>query len=296
MKKSKPNALINAKSRVYALIGKPVEHSASCHMHNAAFSKLGINAIYVALEVEPAGLKDALEGVKALNMGGLNITIPHKEACMKHLDKIDKDARAIGAVNTIINRGGRLTGYNTDAAGFLDSLKHDAGVRVKGKSAFILGAGGAARALAYIISKAGAKSIFIVDAVDSKSRGLRNTLKRYFKKPDIHSVKFKDKKAKAEAASCADIIINATGLGMHAKDALPIEKEFISRKHLICDLTYNPPRTKLLKAARKKGARVLNGEGLLLYQGMRAFKIWTGLKAPEATMKKALRDFLKNKS
>ncbi|MCK5305862.1 MAG: shikimate dehydrogenase [Candidatus Omnitrophica bacterium] len=282
-------AEINGLTEIYALIGYPVEHTASCLMHNAAFAALKMNAKYVAFKVPPKSLKYAIEAVRALGIRGINVTIPHKEKCIRYLDYVDPQAKAIGAVNTVVNCNGRLKGYNSDADGFIDSLRLDAKFEPKGKNIFILGAGGASRAAAFALADNKAESITLVDIEDGKAKKLKLSLKPEFSKCRISAIPFAGKKRIEEAVMSSGLFINATGVGLKKTDPPVIEAKFLHSKLLVCDLIYNPPRTKLLKTAELRGLKVLNGEGLLLYQGMRAFKIWTGINPSERIMREALR-------
>ncbi|MCK4518966.1 MAG: shikimate dehydrogenase [Candidatus Omnitrophica bacterium] len=282
-------AEINGLTEIYALIGYPVEHTASCLMHNAAFSALKMNAKYAAFKVPPKNLRSAIEAVRALGIRGINVTIPHKEKCIRYLDYVDPQAKAIGAVNTVVNCNGRLKGYNTDADGFIDSLRLDAKFEPQGKNIFILGAGGASRAVGFALADNGAESITLVDIKDSKAKKLELSLKPKFSKCRITAIPFAGKKRIKEAVMSSELFVNATGVGLKKTDPLVIEEKFLHSKLLVCDLIYNPPRTKLLKTAELRGLKALNGEGLLLYQGVRAFKIWTGINPPEKVMRNALR-------
>lgn len=285
---------IDGHSKIYALLGHPVEHTASCAMHNAAFKALNINACYIALDVKTNYLKEALASIRALNIAGVNITIPHKQTCMKYLDKIDHQAKNIGAVNTVINRNGKLVGYNTDADGFIDSLKFDAAFDVKNKSIFIMGAGGAARAIAFSLAQKKPKVIYIQDIKDKQAFGLVLSLRKYYPKLNVIAIHLRDKKKTGIFLSDAHLFINATGVGLRKKDAAVIDVELLNKRTLVCDLIYNPKVSVLLKAAKKRGLKVLNGEGLLLYQGLRAFKIWTNKKPSIKIYKQALSSFLES--
>ena len=283
------------KKEVFALIGDPVGHSASFCMHNAAFKALGIDAVYVPFRVLARDLKRAFIGVRALDIRGLNITIPYKEKCMKFLDKIDKYAQKIGAVNTVLNRDGKLIGYNTDSDGFIDSLKKDKDINPKGKNIFIMGAGGAGRAVSFGLCKNRACGITLVDIKDYKAKRLKEDLSRHYPACNIQSILYTDKIKIKDAISNSDIFVNATGLGLRPDDPSVIDIDFLDSHLLVCDLIYNPPLPPLLKEARKKRLRILNGEGMLLYQAIRAFRLWTKVIPPENIMKKALKSFLKNK-
>ncbi|MCX5715835.1 MAG: shikimate dehydrogenase, partial [Candidatus Omnitrophica bacterium] len=160
---------IKKKTGLYGVIGYPITHTLSPAMHNAAFRKLGINAVYMPLEVRPENLKEAMDGIKGLGFGGVNVTIPHKEAVIKYLDRLSKEAALIGAVNTIVNKNGTLTGYNTDAYGFTAALKEDLGFTPTEKTVFVVGAGGAAKAVVFALILGGASRVIITDKADEKA-------------------------------------------------------------------------------------------------------------------------------
>jgi len=214
----------------------------------------------------------------------LNVTVPHKEKVLAYLDELSEEARLIAAVNTIEVRDGMLIGHNTDGRGFIRSLREDAGFDPGGKSILFIGSGGAARAAGFSLALAGAKKIAFRDIDTEKASALAQ---------DIHQKTGVDARAIIEdqlaaSAEDADCLINATPLGLKRSDPLPIGKIFIRKRHLVCDLVYNPPETALLKAAKARGAERLSGLGMLLYQGVIAFELWTGTKAPVPVMKKAL--------
>lgn len=260
-------------------IGCPIKHSLSPVMHTAGFKKLGINSqfIYLAAEVKPTNLKMAIEGMKGLNIKGISVTIPHKQKVMKYLDKIDKDAKVIGAVNTIVNKNGKLTGFNTDWIGALTALEKR--VKLKGKKVAIIGAGGAARAIIYGLKKKRAEVTIFNRSLEHARKLAKEFNCKYFGLDSL------------EQAQNSDVIINATSIGMN-EDRSPIDKKFIIKDHIIFDVVYSPKETKLIKDALKIGAKVVYGYEMLLYQGMAQFKLYTGLQAPEEVMKKALEDSL----
>ena len=209
-------------------------------------------------------------------MLGVNVTVPHKENVMPLLDKIDKEAAFIGAVNTITNKDGKLTGYNTDGRGFMSSLKEE-GVHVEGKEILIVGTGGACRAVSYYLSEKASKlSLFDIDR--TKAENLANDLKEI--RDNIHLID------KIEAAGKPDIIINATPLGMKPDDPSPVAPEFITSDMVVYDLVYK--MTTLLKKANSKGAKTINGSGMLLWQGVLAFELWTGVLPPVDLMRNVL--------
>lgn len=271
---------ISGKTKVLGLLGYPVAHSLSPAMHNAAFEHLRLDCCYVTFPVKPGFLKDAVRSVRALNLAGVNVTMPHKENVIPLLDKVDADASFIGAVNTIVNQsasgGGKLIGYNTDGRGFMRSLS-EAQIAVNKKNVLILGAGGASRAIGFYLAKK-ASALFIYDIDEKKSgkliRDLRKISSKVFPAKNINSM---DK---------YNVIINATPLGLRKNDSVPVNISLLKRGHVVCDLIYK--KTKLLEMASKKGCRTLDGLGMLLWQGAFAFELWTGKKPPVEVMRKAL--------
>jgi shikimate dehydrogenase len=276
--------MISGKTSIYGLFGYPVEHSFSPGMHNAAFAKLGMDACYVPFAVHPDRLEAAVRSIPALNLRGMNVTVPHKQAVMSWLHDLSEEARLIGAVNTIEVNGDRLTGHNTDGRGFLRSLKEDAAFNPKGKRVLFIGSGGAARAVGFSLALSGARSILFMDLDQKKASALSEDI-RQKTGADVQAI---GHELLSEAAAGADCLINATPLGLKKSDPIPLSKEFIQKKHLVCDLVYNPPETPFLKAAKDRHAKRLSGIGMLLYQGVIAFEVWTGKKAPVSVMKNAL--------
>jgi shikimate dehydrogenase len=276
--------MISGKTRLYGIFGYPVEHTFSPGMHNAAFKKLNLDACYVPFAVEPAALSAAVKAVVPLGILGLNITVPHKEKVLAYLDGLSEEARLIGAVNTIQIVDGKMIGHNTDGRGFIRSLRENAGFDPEGKSFLLVGSGGAARAVGFSLALAGAGKIALYDVDGRKAQALA----RDIEKKTGREAEAVDAGSLARAAEAADCLINATPLGLHKNDPLPLKKELLQKRHLVCDLVYNPPETPFLKAARIREAKRHPGIGMLLYQGVIAFELWTGVKAPVATMKKAL--------
>lgn len=272
---------ISGRTGVMGLFGYPVEHSLSPAMHNAAFEYLGLDCCYVTFSVRPDRLSDAVKGIRALNLRGVNVTVPHKEQVMPFLDEINEEASFIGAVNTITNRKDHLTGYNTDGRGFMQSLA-EAGLSVRDKNILIIGTGGASRAIGYYLcSEAAVVSLFDIDTqkAESLTRHL-NTLKgnaRIVGAAEIKSTDF---------ISSVDMVINATPLGLKEGDPRPFDTTLLKSSQAVCDLIYK--ETPLLKEAHHLGCKTMHGLGMLLWQGVFAFELWTGIKPPVEVMKKAL--------
>jgi shikimate dehydrogenase len=276
--------MISGKTSVFGIFGHPVEHTFSPGMHNAAFAKIKRDACYVPFTVAPSDLERAVRAILPLGICGLNITIPHKETIIPFLDDLTDDARMIGAVNTIEVNEGNLIGHNTDGRGFLRSLSVETRFRPKGKTFLMIGSGGAARAVGINLALSGARTILLCDIDRIKAAKLGRDIENR----TSTRVKVITPDGLEKNAYIADCIINATPLGLKSDDPLPLPRHFIRKGQLICDLVYNPLRTPLLKAARSVGAKTLSGIGMLLYQGVIAFEIWTGGKAPVAVMKTAL--------
>jgi shikimate dehydrogenase len=270
--------------KIVGIIGYPLGHSVSPAMHNAAFKELGLDYEYIPFEVEPADLPEALPGLRAIHVAGFNVTIPHKETIVPLLDDVTKLARAIGAVNTVVNQDGELIGYNTDGPGFIESLKEDAGFEPEGKKVVVLGAGGASRAVVTMLAELGAAEIIISDILEDKAKelaeytgGLSQT-RCSWSKPDSLLLK-----SEIEAA---DLLVNTTPLGMHPEiNKSPLPDKIKLPKHLLVyDLIYNPAETKLLKTAKAAGGKAVSGLGMLVRQGALSFTVFTGEEAPIETM------------
>lgn len=276
--------MISGKTAVFGIFGHPVEHSFSPEMHNAAFRKVGLNACYVPFAVPPAGLRDAVRAIVPMGLRGVNITVPHKEKIIPFLDGLKNDARLIGAVNTIEVAGDRLIGHNTDGRGFLRSLREETAFRPKGKRVILVGSGGAARAVAFNLALAGAEEVMLHDIDVPKAKRLALALRKTTAVA-ARAISAGELRTRAGDVHC---LINATPLGLKPGDPLPMDPQCIQKGQLVCDLVYNRPMTPLLKAAGKVGACTLSGLGMLLYQGVIAFEIWTKKKAPAAVMRSAL--------
>ncbi len=275
--------MIKGSTAIYGIFGNPVSHSKSPLMHNAAFRYFGLDACYVAFDVLPERLDQATQAIRALNMRGVNITVPHKERIMPLLDYLSPEAEAIGAVNTVKNSQGLLYGYNTDAWGFIQSLS-ERGIYVKGKRILVLGAGGAARAVVYALAKEGAV-LFIYNRTAQKAESL--ALEYGSMGSIISAVSQKDLEDLVSLGGI-DMVINTTSLGLKAEDPLPCDIGSLNPNTIVCDLIYK--RTPLLQAASEAGCTTtLDGSGMLLWQGVYAFQIWTGLTPPVELMREALR-------
>lgn len=278
------------KAELVAVLGQPVAENPTGVMQEAGFRAAGLNWRYLTIEVPPARLADAIRGVRAMGIRGLNLTIPHKVAVMEHLDEIAPEARTIGAVNTVRREGDRLIGENTDGKGFLRGVRLDAGVDPKGKHVLLLGAGGAARAIATELAIAGVSQIVVVN----HSAGRGQTMTDHLRTRLDADIQLRPWEGTLVVPEDFDLLVNATPAGLYPDvDAMPdVDLRASSPGMLVCDAVFNPPETRLLRAARKQGLRVLDGLSMLVYQGVIGFGLWTGKPAPEAVMKEALRSAL----
>jgi len=264
----------NANTDIYGIIGHPVRHSLSPIMHNNAFKIRKINAVYLAFDV--TNLKAAINGVRALGIKGLSVTIPHKETVIDYLDEIDEIAKRIGAVNTIINRDSKLFGTNTDWLGAVKALEEY--VSLKGKKVVIVGAGGSARAICIGLKDRGA-TIHIANRTVSKAKELAS----------LCDGSFSGLKELDKVSQDFDILVNTTPIGMHPKDnEIVVDPEILSNFKIVMDIVYSPLETLLLKEARKRGCKTITGLKMLLYQAVAQFELWMNQLAPIKEMEKAL--------
>ena len=271
------------------IFGYPISHSISPAMHQAALDHAGIDATYDAWETPPDALAQGVLMLRGDDYLGANVTVPHKQAVMEHLDQIDELATRIGAVNTIVNEGGRLLGSNTDAAGFIDSLRDEAGLNPSGLEAVLVGAGGAARAAAYALAIEGAASLTIANRTLDRARTLADEVGRTGLKAQALAL---DDDELPHRCLEAQLIVNSTSVGMlhgPAEGLSPIPSEVIRPGVVVYDMVYNPADTPLLKTARSGGAKVAGGLLMLVYQGAASFRQWTGRPAATTVMLDAAR-------
>jgi shikimate dehydrogenase len=273
---------ISGKTKICALIGDPVEHTMSPAMHNIAFQELGLDYVYLPFHVKPEQLAQAIAGLKALNVRGFNVTIPHKVNVIPLLDALDPLAEKIGAVNTVVNDSGKLKGYNTDAEGFLRALTEN-GFAPKGKNIVVLGAGGAARAISYILTKQGVQLTILNRQQELDwAKDIARLIKKDFKK----EVRVLELSHLPEALTGVDLLVNATSVGMSPRDKeSTVPAGLLTKVPLVFDIVYNPVKTKLLKEAKAAGAKTVSGVDMLVWQGALAFEKWTGKKAPVDLMR-----------
>lgn len=257
-------------------------------MQNAAIRALGLDWIYVALPVAPRNIEAALAGVRALGIVGINCTIPHKESVIPFLDEIDPTARAIGAVNTIHNKAGRLVGYNTDAYGFAASVMAEGELLFPEITVLVVGGGGVARGIAAGAAAEGAKKVILANRTRAKAEQIAKDVGAAFPDCRIEVVQASPPSLR-NAAGRSELIVNATSLGMREGDELPVPADCIEADHVVFDTVYAPPDTSLLQTARARGARTIGGLGMLARQGAKSLSIWSGLQPDEDLMLSVLR-------
>jgi shikimate dehydrogenase len=280
---------IDGQTQLVGLIGWPVEHSMSPAMHNAAFDALGLNWRYVPLPVPTGQVAAALRGLVALGFRGANVTVPHKEAVMAALDQVADDAQALGAVNTVVadqedDSAATLSGYNTDAAGFVGALR-DSHFDPTGASAVVVGAGGAARAVIFGLMRADAEEIVVLNRTLERAQALVSDLSRH-SQAAVRNLQLTPETLTGSARA-AHLLVNATPVGMWplADESIWPEDTPIPSRLTVLDLVYNPLETKLLQQARRSGARVVDGLGMLVRQGALSFQMWTGVEPPVQVMR-----------
>lgn len=275
--------MITSQTGALGLLGHPVGHSKSPEMMNAALKAMDMPYIYLAYDVSPAELKQAVEGMKALKFRGWNVTIPHKVAITRYLDELDDSAKEIGAVNTVVYHQGKWVGHNTDGAGYLRSLTEEMSIDLSEQRIVLLGAGGAARAVGYALATAGVKKITIANRTVEKAEQLAEHLSRWTRTAAVPITDCK------EAVEGATLVVNTTSVGMYPRtEEIPIPADWLHREQIVSDLVYRPRQTALLTAGKKKGAQIHTGLGMLVHQAAIALELWLGKPAPISLMKQVL--------
>ncbi|WP_202621256.1 shikimate dehydrogenase [Enterococcus sp. JM9B] len=279
---------ITGHTHLAGLYAKPARHSISPMMHNAAFIEKGIDARYLAFDVEPEDLKTSVEAIRTLQLLGVNLSMPHKMAAVPLMDELSEAAQLIGAINTIVHHEGKLIGHNTDGIGFMASLT-DAGISIIGKEITLMGAGGAATAIISQAALDGVKKIHVFNRKDAFYDQIAVKLAQISRHTncEIHLADLEDHSALQQAIATSVLLVNATRVGMKPNDgamALP-DVSFLHAELAVYDVIYEPRETKLLRLAREKGLKTVNGLGMLLYQGAASFELWTGQKMPVEKIK-----------
>jgi shikimate dehydrogenase len=273
---------ITGHTRAFAVLGHPIAHTLSPAMHNAAFAALGVDAVYLAFDVLPERLMEVLGAMRDMGFGGANLTVPLKEIASRGLAKLDESAQRVGAVNAVQFAPDGMIGHNTDGAGFLKAVEEAFGEPVEGKSVFVLGTGGAGRAIALTCAGSGVRSLTLADMDPARSKKVAMEVETQF------FTEVKVAESWEREAREADLVVQATPLGMKPADVRPIGPGAFRPGQLAFDLVYMHPETEFTRTAKGAGAKAANGLGMLLHQGARAFEIWTGLQPPVDVMRKTL--------
>jgi len=274
------NQRITSNTKLTALLGYPVKQSLSALMHNTAFGHLNLDYIYIPFDIEQKDLQTTVAGLKTLNFTGFNLTMPHKQEIIQYLDEISKEAKLIGAVNTVVKEKGRLIGYNTDGKGYIASLKEEK-IPVKNQKVVMVGSGGAAKSIAIQLAMEGVEEILLLNRTIKPAEEIADTIIENISGCHVKAREFNQSNLQ-KVLEKANILINCTPLGMYSKkDNSIVEDERILRKDLVVsDLVYNPEETKLLRQGKNRGCKTINGLGMLIWQGALAFKVWTGEDMP----------------
>ena len=284
---------ISGQTRIVGVIGDPVQHSRSPQMHNAAIVERKLDYVYVPFHVRSGELQEAIEGFKALNVLGVNVTIPHKQTVMPILDDVSHEATLIGAANTLIFCDGRVSGDNTDAQGFLRAMTEE-GIDIPvGGSAVVLGAGGAARAVVVALALSGLDLITIANRTGWKAIQFEKNLAT-ISETEISAVDLASNQLNSAIRS-ADLLVNTTSVGMQETDQLLIDPDSLNPGTIVYEIVYTPPETPLLRVAREKGCQTIGGIGMLVHQGAIAFEKWIGIVPNVETMRIALEQALYQK-
>jgi len=279
---------ITGNTRLIGLLGSPIRHSVSPMMHNTAFQHLGLDYVYLVFEVDDHNLEGAVQAMKTLDVTGFNVTMPNKQKVIPLLDEITESARIIDAVNTVKNQDGRLVGDNTDGKGFVMSLT-DEGVAVKDKDFVIIGAGGAARSIGIQLALDGARKISIFNRTLQQADDLKKVIEEYIPGCTVETHEIDMGLLKAEALK-ADVLVNCTniGMGVHKDQSVITDPSVFHKDLVVADVIYSPPFTKTLQMADAAGCKTINGLGMMIGQGARAFKIWPGEDMPADLIKEVI--------
>lgn len=274
---------VNTDTKIIGLLGYPLGHSYSPLMQNAAFERCSLNRLYIPIEVLPENIETVVRGIAKMNFDGFNVTKPYKIEMIKYLDEIDEYAKCIGAVNTVTIKNGILKGYNTDGIGFLKSFEEGSGTTFEGKKVFMLGNGGASRSICMTLALNKAKRIYICNRTYEKAIALAKDINNQVEGCSIPLPMINEEMGKAIDSS--DVLINTTSIGMFpAVYDTPLDKSILNENLTVCDVVYNPKKTRLLCEAEEIGCKTVNGLAMLVYQGAESFKLWTGINAPKEAM------------
>lgn len=282
-------SVISGKTKLAGFFANPAEHSLSPRMHNRGFQACGVDAVYLAFEVDQTNLARAIESIRTLDMLGVNLSMPNKTTAIAYVDELSQEAQLIGAINTIVNQNGKLMGYNTDGIGFVKAMAETAKIKIKDKKITILGAGGAAKAITVQAALEGAREVVLYKRKNERFLTVKRDFEKIGEQTDsiVRVVDYADEEQLVRDLQTSELLVNATDIGMGKKEGQsPLAKAtFLHENLFVIDLIYSPRKTQLLKEAEKIGAPAFNGLGMLLYQGATAFHLWTNHEMPLDIMK-----------
>ena len=286
--------MVDINTGILGIVGYPLGHSLSPLLHNSSIEKEKLNYIYLPFPVTGDKFPAAMAGFRAINVRGLNITIPYKEEVISYLDRVDPLAARVGAVNTIVNEEGVFTGYNTDLAGLIRMIREDGNFNIGGKKVMLAGAGGAARAAGIGVLEEGAAGLYVLNRNYTKAEKLAEEWREYYPEIEIKAFPLEAEAYKSLIGE-VELLIDSTPVGMAPQtDTAPvIPGEYLHEDMLVVDLVYNPRETCLLKAAKEAGAKTLDGLGMLIYQGIEAFRLWTGHEVDPVNWWKLVKKYIK---
>jgi len=279
---------LSGHTKPFAVFGHPIGHTLSPVMHNASMEELGFDGIYLALDVHPDELMSVLPSMEKMGFGGVNLTVPHKEVAFRGLEKLDESAKLFGAANTVEFTESGMVGHNTDGYGFIKALEEAFGKSVEDQAVFILGCGGAGRAVALQSAVKGAKKIMLADVDPERVQRLKDELSGLT--PNVEIIEALCDCEKPALASACDLVVQASPIGMKEGDPSLLPSEAFREGQCVFDLIYMYPETAFLTTAREAGAQIANGLGMLLHQGARSFEIWTGVQPSISAMRTALEE------
>ena len=286
------NSMVSVDTKLIGLLGYPLKQTFAPRMFNETFRKLGMDWFYFPIEVQPDNLGTIVKAIRCMNFAGFFVTKPNKIRILEHLDELDELAERTGSVNTVTSSGGRLRGYNTDGTGFVQALAEETGLDLGRSTFLVFGAGGASRALCFALASRGAKKLYVIDRLDEASEALARDLNGRLRQC-AQAVPFAGAPV-GDLVGESDVLVNASGVGMYPHtDETPVDRRHLREGLLVCDLTYNPPRTRLLLDARQAGCRIMNGVGMAVHQGAQGFALLTGRPEPTRIMRQAMRRIMK---
>ena len=289
--------MISGTTRMAAVLANPIKHTLSPFIHNLAFAQTGVDGVYLAFEIDELSFNESLKMIKAWQMYGVNLSMPFKQLAISQMDELSEEVRKIGALNTVVNKEGRLIGYNTDGEGFVNSLRYQ-GIELHSKRVLVLGAGGAAKAIIYALAKSGVSQIVVAKRLNNTYQSVKEKLETMVNQTncDIEVISF-ETTALEKACDNATMIVNTTSVGMtgQTQESL-LESDWLKPSQLVIDIIYQPLVTPLLEIAQQQGCQTFNGVGMLLFQALAAFELWTGKQVDPEPIYQQLTQLIEEKN